>query len=142
MSAENAIHATWEGDVTLTTLIPIAKFVTGWQEPEDEYTPTPDLLPFATLTRVDEIETENTSSNTELATVQYRFDVWTDNLADTKAAAKRIRTLYRKYDAQWSNGQKLDKVLNMTARQPTEERQTNGIWHAAIEFDALTETNY
>lgn len=140
MSADQVIHATWEGDTTLTALIPIARFVTGWQEPDDEF--VPDLLPFATLSRVDELETENTSSDTELAIVQFRFDVWTDNLADTKAAAKRIRALYRKYDAQWSNGKTIDKVLNMTARQPTQERQVDGVWHAAVEFDALTESTY
>lgn len=138
MSAEEAIHNTWTNDATLTALIPAAKFKTGWQEPEDDFVPEKKLLPFATLTRLEGDEVENTSSNTELATFSFRFDVWTDNLADTKKSVKRIKTLYRKYDAEWIDG----KILNMTARPHSEARQADGVWHAAIEFEALTEETF
>lgn len=140
MSAEQVIHATWEGDLTLTDIIPASRFVTGWQEPDEEF--IPDLLPFATLARIGKPEKENTSSNTELATVRMRFDIWTESLSDTKAAADRIEALYRKYGAQWSDGQRLHKVLNMTFDDRTEERQADGVWHASLEADVLTERNF
>ena len=98
MSLEQAIHARWAADGTLTALIPAARFVTGKALGGLS-------LPYAVLSRVGQQQVTRTSSR-RVAHVRIRFDAFSADLGTLRQVADAVEA---RFDRQSFSGGKDDE---------------------------------
>lgn len=132
MSPEHAIHEAWSGSAALTAIVPSDRFVTGWQEPDEEF--VPDVIPYAALEHDGEEEVETTSSGTRLASATLRLSAWARDLAQLKELRRLVEGTFFNFRAAWDGG----AVLNMTAMSVSETRLPRGMWRLTLEFATRT----
>jgi hypothetical protein len=126
MSLEQAIHARWAGDGTLTALVPAARFVTGKVLGGLE-------LPYATLSRIGQRRATRTSSRS-LAEVQVRFDVFSADLGTLRQTADAVKARFDR--ATFAGGA---TVLRMRREDESQEQADDGVWRLSAVYSAKVE---
>jgi hypothetical protein len=126
MSLEQAIHARWAGDGTLTALVPAARFVTG-----KALGGLP--LPYAMLSRVGQRRATRTSSRS-VTEVQVRFDVFSAGLGTLRQAADAVKA---RFDRQTFSGGAT--VLRMRRADEAQEQADDGTWRLSLVYVARVE---
>jgi hypothetical protein len=128
MSLEQAIHARWTSDGTLTALVPVARFVTG-----KALGGLP--LPCATLSRVGQRRTTRTSSRS-IAEVQVRFDVFAFELGTLRQVADAVKARFDR--ATFGGGA---TVLGMRRADESQEQADDGTWRLSLAYVAVVESS-
>ncbi len=126
MSLEQAIHARWAGDGTLTALVPAARFVTGKALGGL-------ALPCAMLSRVGQRRATRTSSRS-VAEVQVRFDVFGAALGTLRQTADAVKARFDR--ATFAGGA---TVLRMRRTDESQEQADDGTWRLSLVYVATVE---
>ena len=131
MSLEQAIHDHWANDAALTTLVPAARFVTGYVQGELS-------SPYATLARESTVPKVRTSDRT-IDDVLFRLDIWSDDLDEAKQIAALVTARFDRQSFAADGCSDDDcTVIRMRKTNQVEQQDTqSSAWQITLTFLAV-----
>jgi hypothetical protein len=130
MSIEQEIHAQWAGDAALVALVPASRLFTGFATGE----PT---LPYVVIDDHCERAHVRVSQGSVADDVELTFQIYTDDLDDSKAIAMAMLNQFDRSSFALTAG----TVLSMQAKDYREQLHDDGVWQLSAKYVAIVEPN-
>lgn len=130
MSLEQEIHSQWAGDTALIDLVPASRLFTEQATGE----PT---LPYVVIDAHRARPTLRASGDATVDRVELTFEIYTDDLKQTKAIA--VALLERFDRAAFALSASV--VLSMQANEYAEHLHDDGVWQLSARYTAVVERN-
>ena len=128
MSIEHEIHDQWAGNATLEVLIPAARRFTGVAVGEAK-------LPYMVLNEQRARPHVRASQTRNVDRVELTFQIFTDDLDQSKAIAEAIHAQFDRQSFASDEG----NVVSMRLAESTEHIHDDGVWQLAAKYTLIIE---